>query len=986
MQRHSSRARLLASTVFAGVAVLGLAAAQPALSQETSSAAAAGDSQQAVQEVVVTGSRIRRAADDTTAPVTMINQQDFADRGYINAGQALNDITANTPSLPTADGSGNASGNGQTFPNLFNLGAGRTLTLVDGHRFINSSPGGDQTMNNQIVPTGVDTNIIPTGLVERVDVVEAGGAAVYGSDAIAGVVNYVLKKNFEGATLDMQAGISGRGDYPEDKISATFGKNFDDGKGNIAADIEWNQTRPLLDKDRPSSDLARTASGLTVINNTTFWEFNQNGVIFAPAPAPVGGFIKGQFAPNGQSIIPYNQGAVAGIPFASGGDGTSYRDLAALETGVRDITGTVLGHYDFSPHLKISGSLFYGDTRGEDPLGSQGQSNTVLNSASTGSGVIAFTKANPFLTAADVAGITAVDPAFGGGAPAFLSKFFDDLLPTRAFIDETKYYRGLISIDGDFDALNRNFYYNVSYSHAEVDGTQKGYGVNTANFNNAVNATTNGAGQIVCAINATTVTNSACAPLNPFGIGNISQAARNYVVVPVGQDYRNIEDDLLATVGGDVASLPAGKVKFSLGFEHRSESTSFSPDQANQLGLIGDGTPTLATHGSYDTNEYSAELLIPILGPGFSLPLAEKLEFSGQYRLVDNSLAGQEDVWGLGLRWQIVDGLTVRASRSQNFRAPTLDQLLAPSSTTLSSLGGGDPCDNRYIGTGPNPAVQMANCKALFAAHPSYGSLAAFQDPSVNFDNAEITSGGNRDLQNEVSETTTYGVVYQPKWLPGQLTIDIDRIEIDLKEGITALTPSQFMFSCYDSPNASNAACNEFTRDPTTGFVTAAQSTTFNAASVTYHGEELNVDYRFPVSWIVRRPDWGMLDLQVEATHNESLRTNIAGALTQVVGTIVDPRWVSRFDIRYSRGPLRVTYQAFYLPSAYAAQGASALNNPVPVVASNLRHDISATYDFGRFQFRGGITNFTDEKPSFPTLNYGDIIGREFFIGLKAHY
>ena len=832
MNSVTHRGWLLSSTILLG-AVVSLTGFSGAAAAQQSTTADQGAS----PEVVVTGSRIRRAADDTTAPVTVVNQQDFADRGYINVGEALNDITANAASHPVALGSGAAVGNGQTYPNLFNLGAGRTLTLVDGRRFVTSTFGGDRI---------VDTNVIPTGLVDHIDVVEAGGAAVYGSDAIAGVVNYVLKKNFQGVEVDLQEGISTYGDQPQDSAHLTIGQNFNDNRGNIAFDAEWSKTDPLLYADRPQTASPRVTSGLTQIQPATFWEFDNQGVIFAPAPAPVPSFVKGQFSADGKSIASYNLGTVEGIPFSIGGQGESYGQLAALEDGIQRYSTTLLGHYDVTDHLKISGSLFYANTRSEDPYGAQA-SNTVLNSAASGAGYIVFTKNNPFLSAADISGIAAVDPAFGFGAPAFLSKFWTDLLPSRQETYSTDYYRGLISADGDFSVAKRNFYYSVSYSWAEASGDDQTWGVNVGNFNKAVNAVSAG-GSIVCAINAVAVTDPACAALNPFGIGNVSPAARAYVSVPVGERFTNIQQDFLATIGGDVVKLPAGVSKFSLSYEHRSESADYDPDAANQEGLVNSGVPTVATSGSYSTNEYAGELLVPILGQGFNLPLARMVELSGQYRLVDNSLAGEESVWGAGLRWEVFKGFTFRLSRSRNFRAPTLSQLLAPSSTALGSLGGSDPCDDRYITQGANPATRLQNCQALFAAHPSWGPLATFQDPSVNFANAEITTGGNPDLKNEVSNTTTFGLVYHPDWVPGNLNLQVDRIQIDLENGITALQPYQFLSACYDSPTANNAACSQFVRDPGTGYVTSAASTTYNAAAVQYHGENINLDYRFPVS------------------------------------------------------------------------------------------------------------------------------------------
>jgi len=1012
------RRRLLATTMIGGLALGAGLTGAPACAQ-TSSAAAAPASE--VGEVVVTGSRIRQAATDTPAPVEQVTAQDLTDRGYVTAGQALNDLTSITPAQPLSNGSGTASGPGQTFPNLFNLGPGRTLTLVDGRRFVSTATPVTGTASG--AGSGVDTNLIPVGLIDHVDVVQAGGAAVYGSDAIAGVVNYVLRQNFQGLEFDGQTSITSRGDYPVNSLRLTVGRNFMDNRANLALDVEWSKSEPLGTSARPISNLSRSTSGTTEILNSRFYEFNTAGVIFtipAPVAIPPCGFqncflrvggVPQQFSPDGTAIVafnpgvnPVNGGNLLVPPFATGGDGFPLKDLFGLFTGVERYNANLLGHVDLSDHMKLSGSLLYGRTRGDDPVGSQGFSQTILNPAASGAGPIAFTKANPFLTPAEVAAISAAQPSFGAGAPLFLSKEFVDLLPSQHFLTTTDSYRGLVALDGDFKGFDRDFYYSLSYSHGQVSSKQQGWDINNANFKNAINATTNAQGQIVCQINAVAVTDPHCAPVNPFGIHTASAGASAYVSVPVGFSYLNQQDDLLATLGGDLFALPAGKAKFSVAYEHRAESQQFQTSAAQQLGLVGSGVPSVPTHGRYHTDELSGELLVPILGEGFNLPFAKTVELSAQYRYVNNNIAGTEDVWGVGLRWEIVDGVTLRASRSRNFRAPTLFQLFAPSSTNLAG-GIDDPCDVRNINAGTNPTVRAQNCLALFTANPLFGTgsaggapvgaspaarLATFQDTAKNFSTALVTTGGNAALQNEVSDTTTVGFVFQPAWVPGRLTVVGDYISVDLANGITGFTPTNFSQACFDAPGANGPTCGFFTRDAV-GNIATAVSTTFNAASIKYRGETLDATYSFPTAWFLAADTEGNLQLAAEVTHNESLKQVVQGVVTEFVDTVgatnvPEPRWVVRGDVRYIHGPLRVTYQVHYLPPALAVPGANVTNNAHPFISSNVTHDVSASYDFGRFQVRAGINNFTDEMPSYPTLSYGDIIGRQFFFGLRARY
>lgn len=1028
MSRVELMRRLMGTS--AAVLALGTAfAALPAHAQDQDLAAPAGmgsiEAAGAVavdeaEAIVVTGSRIRRSATDTAAPVTAIDMQALTDRGFVSAAQALNQITSNVPSLSQAPGDGDPSGSGQQFPELFGLGAGRTLTLVNGRRFVTSSSGlGDSQ---------VDTNIIPTGLIERVEVVQAGSAAVYGSDAIAGVVNYILRDDFEGIELDGQTSLSSRGDYPVYSLRGTAGTNFAEGRGNIAVNVEWSKSPQLMFSDRRLSGLGRVtvsnsanaggtdtgdSDGIPAVRevlNTAFWEFNRNGVIFN-TPAPVEAFLTRangsplQFDGIG-NVVPYDPGNILGIPFASGGQGFRYADLVGLRTGVERLTSNVIGHYDLTDNIKLSTELLYARTKGTETP--QGQSRTVLNPAASNAGSIAFTRNNPFLTEQAIATLSAARPQFAAGAPLFLSKYFYDLVPANEQTTETETYRALIGVDGDFTVANRDFYWSVSASHGRVEGSLRAWDVINSRFNNAINATRNAAGEIVCAINAdATATNDDpnCAPINPFGDGNVSQAARNYVSTLVGTDYVNKQTDLLATIGGSLFQLPGGEVKFSAAYEHRDERASFTPLPANQQGLVGTGAQEFAQSGKYNTDELSGELLVPIVGEDFTLPLVQALELNAAYRFVDNSAAGTESVWNLGLRWEVTDGVTLRGSRGRNFRAPTLSQLYEPRATGLESVGY-DPCDADRINSGPNPAVRRANCLALFEANPGYGvrpdglnagasaaeRLAGFQNPSENFTNALVTTGGNPELRNEVSKTLTYGIVLQPRIIPG-LTITADRIEIDLQDGLSPFTTQEFAEACYDNETAPEGVCEAFSRlaapDGTYmgGMTVTGRTTTFNAGVMKYRGEVYNVNYLVPLDALFGREDLGTLELALEATHNTLLTTSVTGAtFTRTDNTVRMPTWRGRFDARYSKGPFRFTYQLVYLDKTRAAADATIENNPHPIIASNTVHNISTQFDIGQLTLRAGINNLFDKEPSYPNISYGDIIGRQFFMGAKVRF
>jgi iron complex outermembrane receptor protein len=983
-----------------GVLVVSPAQAPARLAATVTASAApptAVDDGAAVSQLVVTGSRIRRTNPETVAPVTVTTKDDMEDRGFAQFGDLLNQTTSNAPSQPitTTQGLPVLTG-GRQAPNLFNLGPGRTLTLVNGRRMVTSSSGlGDRA---------VDANLIPTGLVQRVEVVQAGGAAVYGSDAIAGVVNYVLKSDFEGSEFSAQYGLSTRGDYPQTALRFTGGRGLADARGNVAIDLEWSKTGMLREVDRPFTASSRRMvtnplnvsandgqPPTMVIENAHVWLYNRSGVLFTRNGLSAANLLSVNGAPaqisaDGLAIAPYDPGVIqTGTSTAIGGEGMDPREASSLAAGVERHSAAVLAHYDLRPNLRLSTELIYGDTRVAEPYGTQSIVRFVSGSSASGQGPIAFTRDNPFLTSAQVATLSVASPAFAAGGPLYLSKFLD-ILPNRERRNHTQSGRALVSLDGDFAAADRQFYWSAAFGRSRTEGEQSVWAPYTQHMADALNAVRDSSGRIVCAINADAVTandDSACAPLNPFGEGAASEAARAYVSVQSGATYVNVHDDLLASLGGDLIRLPGGKAQFSLAYERRKESVRYTPFAADQAGLLFSGVKTLPDGGQYRTDEYSGELLVPLLGGAFAPRGVERLELTGSYRFVDESRASGETVWGAGLRLRTTFGLGLRASKSRNFRAPTLDQQYAPNSLSITFIGT-DPCDVDRINSGPNPAVRLANCQREFAAHPGYGALSTFQDQAENTSITAVSTGGNRDLQNEISHTLTWGLVFQPSYVPG-LTVTADRIEIDLQDGLSSFSPASFMAVCYDVQPQPQGACQSFSRDAT-GTVVSARQTTFNAGIVQFRGEVYNLSYRFALGALVDR-DLGTLELAGEATHTSRYLTSVTGLdRTHLEDTVSAPDWRVRLDARYTRGPLRLTWSMYYLPAARSAYNDTIETTPYPLVAANAQHSVSASYDFGALTLRGGVTNLADEQPSYPVRSYGDIIGRRWFMGVTARF
>lgn len=944
-------------------------------------------------ELVVTGSRIRRSDTTTSAPVRSFGSQDLSERGYTQVGDMLNDLTSNAPSFPTAPFQGFPGGPGKTSPNLFNLGAGRTLTLVNGRRMVASASGlGDRA---------VDTNIIPSGLVKRIEVVQAGGASVYGSDAIAGVVNYILKDDFEGVEIDLQNTISSRGDDWRPYARLTAGTNFGDGRGNIALNVEYAKTQPLYESDRPL-----TALGLRNVPNPantsitdgippTMWVFgghmwaaNTTGVLFGSRVNLPSSLLRDgagqafQFSADGRSVIPYDTGVIQGTSStAIGGEGRDYRTLSTLATGVERYSANLLGHYDLTDNVRLVGEFLYGEQTGTDPYGTQGLVRLISGGATFP--VITFNRNNPFLTQDAIDRLDALSPNFAAGGDLYLSRFLD-ILPTRNRHHKTKTWRAMVGLEGTFEAGDRNFNWSLSASRGKTKGETSFLAAYNAHFDNALNSVRVGS-EILCAINADAITTNddpACVPLNPFGSTTADPRATDYISILSGSNFDNVQDSILAIFGGDLLKLPGGTVGFSLAYEHRRETVDFVPFEADQLGLPLNSTPAIPVSRGYNTDEFSGELVVPLIGEDMKVPLVRSLEVSGSGRYVDHSIAGKETVWGAGVRWDTGFGLVLRGSRSRNFRAPTLEQQFAPTSVSFLPLGT-DPCDADRINAGPAPATRLANCQALFAANPGYGPLATFQNPAENTGLMAVTIGGNPNLKNEISNTLTYGFTFQPRFIPG-LSITVDRVEVDLKDGLSSFTPADFMAVCYDTTPQPADFCSTFTRNAD-GYTVTGRQTTFNAGSIRYRGEVYNLNYILPLEGLFNSSRAGTLEFGVEATHTSLLETSVTGFdRTRSDGTAAMPDWRGRLDVRYSNGPFRMFYQLYYLPSVKSSFTDTIETVPVPVLSSNMRHTISFQYELDRYTIRAGVNNFTDRGPSFPNRGYGDIFGRQFFVGVKV--
>jgi outer membrane receptor protein involved in Fe transport len=953
----------------AGVRAVPLAAAQasarplPARPDCDNPAIAASDPNCAstVREVVVTGTRIAHVSTATPQPVQVLTGQDIQDRGFTNVADAINELSALGTGV-TPIGGQDGFGTGFNYVDLFGLGSNRTLTLVNGLRFVGDNP------NNIFANTGgtqVDLNTLPTLFIDHVDTVYATGAAVYGSDAISGVINIIEKKKFEGVEFNLQGGESTYGDTPRYTVEVAAGRDFLNGKLNAAIDFQYDRTNELSAADRPwsaegnifSPNPAYTGGPGSPPASISTPNFRWSGMTEGGLPLladgqtpiyqPAGGgeltTTELQFGKGG-ALVPFNPGTVYG-PFiggnASGGDSFNLQPFTSLEVPLDRKIVTVMLNYDLAPNVRLHGNFNYSD------VGAIQQADqTIYSVANFGlapsfnspfpGGATLMSLDNAFLSAQD----KAILQANGVGAAGFyLSRANTDVAPIPVTSTDRTFNAQLVA-EGDFTAFDRKFVWNVGYTGGVADTTfdttyfiygnsgtlPNGQAYNVPDlYGYALDSVMVG-GTPECRVTAdnpgsTDPYISKCVPFNPFGKGNNNAASLAYFTRPFNLAAENIQQDIQANLSTTLLKLPAGDFKSNIGYERRYEEASVAPNVNYEEGT-GYSVPIGPQSGKYDTNEYYVEAFMPVFGAGFRFPLLYRLELQGAWRDVQNSIAGENKSWSYGAEYSPFRDLTIRGSRSKTFRNPSLQELFSPATTAYDT--GQDPCTTTNINTGPNPAVRAKNCAAAFAALGV--PLSSFTTDLVETGTIPVTSGGNPDLKNEVGNSFTYGVVFQPRFAPG-LVATADYVEVNITNAIEYYGVGQSMETCYDDPVYPNPACSLFQRSPanssTPGMVTTAQESFVNAGFERFAGANYNLYYSHAINslpLVHSTADLGLFSMNFNAVNIRHIVNSVSGLGfddVNTAGTIGSPRWRWISTFTWSRGPVRVGWTSHWIQSSY---------------------------------------------------------------------
>jgi outer membrane receptor protein involved in Fe transport len=705
-----------------------------------------GGADEVIEEIVTTGSRIPRAGFETLQPATVLSGEKLELRNTFNLADALNEqagfaISGDIGETPIDRQDGAAVG--QNFVNYLGLGPQRTLTLVNGQRF----PAG--TAPNGTGGLSVDLNAIPEMLIERVETIAIGGAPIYGSDAIAGTVNIIMRDDYEGFDVEVSVGTSTEyGGSTEQRFGATWGTNFADGRGNVAVAASFSSIPGLkwtardstktdwgfMDPADPNSPYDQQLfDDLTVaVDNTSpfplfygdqfFFNLFGNGIPLDPSDpnSPIT-----QFDADG-NLLPFIPGGGTGsVIFQNGGDGIRLAEVTSLYADLERYNANVFLSYDLTDSVRLKAEGWFARTDAVEVV-NQAEYNSpafgglpVDSYQSVGNGPIPVRIDNPFIPDATRATIQAaldIEHDFNGDGVADPTLDTDgdgvaDTVgfwrggPNTTFMGDNPEsatrdtIRGVLGLEGDLSLGNRDFIWDATVTYGRTQSDDTSLIILQSKFEQALDVIPDASGNPVCADPS-----GGCVPLNV--IGTASPEAAAYVSARVTDDVTIEQTVFTANIAGDLFDLPAGPIGFATGVAYREEKADYTPNPLNDQAR----NPTTAVNGKFDSSEIYLETVVPLLGGALDTPLVETLEFEGAIRFVDNSIAGRDTTWTAGLRYRPINDIELRGNYTESIRAPSITELFTPTSTIASFAN--DPCDARFIGQGNVPDTRAANCAA----------------------------------------------------------------------------------------------------------------------------------------------------------------------------------------------------------------------------------------------------------------------------------
>jgi iron complex outermembrane receptor protein len=938
--------------------LIGAAVSTGAAAAAESQGSATGD----LEEVVVTGTHIRNPGYEAPTPVTAVTAEQLLDMSPSTIADGLKLL----PSL-----SGQSILGGRTyccaagtaaagsFLELRQMGPNRTLVLLDGNRITPSTSSGL-----------VNVDILPELLLERVDVVTGGASAAYGSDAVAGVVNYITKRDFEGVTTNLQYGISGHSDDQRVKAAVAGGTSVLDGRGHLTAAFEHYSAdgidnmmeRPQSAKSWVLAGAGTEASPYYDVADTRFYIGTTGGMIVGSYGLPIN--IAGlaplagiKFLPGGE-FGPADLGTILppGAPNAIGGDG--YTPAPGMQPlGELDMDHVYARFdYEFAPSLEGYVQVIGASNVTQNAYGFPAFSG---NSAS----LVEIFSGNPFIPADLQETMTT-----NGYGSFFMTRANRDLGGSSYNRTETKYYdisvglHGALAGDWTWDA-------HLGYGHTKQDGAEHN-SINVPHLLAAVDAVQDESGNVVCNVTLTSPGSiyDDCVPINLFGVGSPSPEAVAYVSGTNASTTTTAQTVLDLVFQGTLFELPAGNMLVAAGTQWRTDELSgtsnpVATDQVDPATIRGRSmnvllcpTPASCRYGGWIQGNVGAqEHVTDTVKEVFletTVPVASGLQLDGAFRHTEYSNSGGVNTWKLGLNFQPVEDIRFRASVSRDIRAPNLYELFASPSTGF----------------------------AAFTVNPFTGN----QIPTI-----PTITAGNPDLQPETGDTYTVGLVFTPTFWP-DLKASIDYYDVTLEDGIvTAQTASVVLQNCFDGDQG---ACDLIEGDPATDSISSIRLIQTNAGVQHRAGIDLDVTYALP-----------SLRFRLLANYIVKADSETNGVVTKYAGRSTPgmPEWRAVFDATYDRGPFSFGLQERYIGSLKKVGPTGGGVFVDPTLSDVFYTNLTASYDFeaagANVQLYGTVNNVFDEEPpllpttlagvGYPTVpNLYDLVGRYFSVGVRASW
>jgi outer membrane receptor protein involved in Fe transport len=944
---------------------------------------------QSRSDIVVTGSRIARRDYSADSPIVTVRDDQLKSSGQPTVEASLNQLPQFTASASGAtSGAGAQNRGGQATANLRGLGQQRTLVLLDGRRL---QPGGSDG--------AVDLNTLPDALIENVEVITGGASATYGSDAIAGVVNFKLRHHFTGLQVDAQNGITDRGDGGTRNVSVTGGLDFDGGKGNVVLSGSFADRDPVLNPARGFFRYSKLAAALPegniAVNANNLPSQAAVDIVFARygiAPGRVSRSLAFSFNNDGSLFAANPVFNYRDPPDHVLNDGKSVQystgDFGYLQLPLTRYSAFGRVEYAFSDNLH---AFLQGQYTHYKAI--WGIAPPVIGGGGTAPVTVPVT--NPFIPA-DLAALLASRP--NPTAPFSLTNKRTNETGNRLETDQYDVFQITGGLSGKL-AGDWTWDVSGSFGRSKAVITDAGY-PSIAALNNLVAAPDGG--RTICA-----------GGYNPFGLTQLSAACKQYILRTI-TNRTNIEQQVLeGNVQGKLLDLPAGEVRAAAGAAYRRNFFEFDPDpQATTAGLVNFSQVKPAS-GATRVKEVYGELLVPLL---HNLPLLQQLTVDLGYRYSDYNLTGGVSTYKADGNWKLGAGFGIRGGYSRAIRAPNAGELFAAASQSavvlgaIGPLGSGDPCDVRsgYRAPGYSGAAPV---RALCITQGVPVSLVdSFRNTTAQ---SVINLSGNPNLKEETADTYSVGAVFSPKvsspWL-SRLNLSVDFYSISLKDAIGTITGPVAVAKCFNADGSNptygtdNIYCAAIVRQAGSGLIETINTPLLNLGGYRTSGIDFTADWAVPTT-ALGLGGRGSLRLNTAVSYLRSFKIqNLPGAPFQefggtILNTQIDPladahpRWKATTSFGYETGGSGLTFRWRFIDKMTNANNVGTTGT-APGVKAVSYFDLDARIKVNDvLTLRAGVTNLTDVPAPLVGNVVGqtdyatyDVLGRRLYFGARVKF